>query len=130
MPERYPPPYQTCDRRRFQQWVRSGIFEKILQALATDLRERGEINLSEYYIDVTFIVAKEREEQEIGYNGYNKKAKGSKVHTIVTHASLPVVVIDLGLGNEHESRRLPSLLGNIRIRGTIRSRNRPRYILC
>ena len=56
LPDRYPP-YQTC-HRRFQQWVRSGAFEHILQALATDLRERGGIDLSECYIDGTFIVAK------------------------------------------------------------------------
>ena len=56
MPDRYPP-YQTC-HRRFQQWVRSGVFEHVLQALATDLHERGGIDLSECYIDGTFIVAK------------------------------------------------------------------------
>jgi len=56
MPDRYPP-YQTC-HRRFQQWVRSGVFEHILQALATDLHERGGIDLSECFIDGTFIVAK------------------------------------------------------------------------
>ena len=56
MPDRYPP-YQTC-HRRFQQWVRSGVFERALQTLATDLRERGGIDLSECYIDGTFIVAK------------------------------------------------------------------------
>jgi transposase len=44
MPYRYPP-YQTC-HRRFQQWVRTGgVFEKILQALASDLQERGGIDL-------------------------------------------------------------------------------------
>jgi transposase len=56
LPERYPP-YQTC-HRRFQYWVRSGVFEQILQALASDLRERGELDLSECFIDGTFIVAK------------------------------------------------------------------------
>ncbi len=55
------PPYQTCHHRRFQQWVRSGVFEKILHALAADLRERGGIDLSECYIDGTFIVAKKGE---------------------------------------------------------------------
>jgi hypothetical protein len=54
----YPSPYQTCHHRRFQQWVRTGIFEKILQALATELRERGGLDLSECYIDGTFIMAK------------------------------------------------------------------------
>jgi transposase len=45
----------------------------------------------------------------------------------VTSASLPVT-IDLGPGNEHESRRLPSLLENIRIRGTRRPRNKPKRV--
>jgi transposase len=62
MPDRYPSPYQTCHRRRFQQWVRTGgVFEQILQALSTDLRKRGGIDLSECYIDGTFIVAKKGE---------------------------------------------------------------------
>jgi transposase len=56
LPERYPP-YQTC-HRRFQSWVRSGVFERILQALASDLWERGELDLSECFIDGTFVVAK------------------------------------------------------------------------
>jgi hypothetical protein len=36
LPDRYPP-YQTC-HRRFQQWVHSGVLDKILQALADDLQ--------------------------------------------------------------------------------------------
>lgn len=56
LPDRYPP-YQTV-HRRFQQWVRSGTLEAVLTALAEDLRERGDIDLSECYIDGTFIVAK------------------------------------------------------------------------
>ena len=56
LPRRYPP-YQTC-HRRFQHWVCSGICERILQALATDLRELGELDLSECFIDGTFVVAK------------------------------------------------------------------------
>ncbi len=42
MPERYPS-YQTC-HRRFQFWVRSGVMEKILEYLITDLRDRGKVN--------------------------------------------------------------------------------------
>ena len=56
LPERYPP-YQTC-HRRFQRWVRSGVFDRLLQALAADLRERGELDLSECFIDGTFVMAK------------------------------------------------------------------------
>src|SRR3954462_14156528 len=56
LPDRYPP-YQTC-HRRFQEWVRSGVLDRVLQALAQDLQERGDIDLSECFIDGTFVVAK------------------------------------------------------------------------
>lgn len=56
LPDRLPP-YQTC-HRRFQQWVREGTLRKVLEALAEDLRTRGELDLSECFIDATFIVAK------------------------------------------------------------------------
>jgi hypothetical protein len=62
----YPSPYQTCHHRRFQQWVRTGIFEQVLHGLATDLQERGGLDLSECYIDGTFIVAKKKGGNEIG----------------------------------------------------------------
>ncbi|WP_204351148.1 transposase, partial [Serratia marcescens] len=35
MPDRYPP-YQTC-HRRFQEWVKHSVWEKILTRLALDL---------------------------------------------------------------------------------------------
>ena len=56
LPDRFPP-YQTC-HRRFQQWSRDGTLRRVLEALAEDLRERGEVDLSECFIDATFIVAK------------------------------------------------------------------------
>jgi transposase len=56
LPARFPP-YQTC-HRRFQQWVRDGTLRRILEFLAEDLRERGELDLSECFIDATFVVAK------------------------------------------------------------------------
>src|SRR5438270_6240092 len=56
LPERFPP-YQTC-HRRFQQWSRDGTLRHVLEALAEDLRTRGELDLSECFIDATFIVAK------------------------------------------------------------------------
>jgi transposase len=56
LPERYPP-YQTC-HRRFQQWVESGVFDKVIAALACDLQQRGKIDLSECFIDGTFSLAK------------------------------------------------------------------------
>jgi transposase len=56
LPERYPP-YQTC-HRRFQRWIEEGVLSRVLEVLAQDLEERGEIDLSECYIDGTFVVAK------------------------------------------------------------------------
>jgi transposase len=59
LPDRYPP-YQTC-HRRFQRWVREGTLERVLEALAQDLKERGKLDLSECFIDGTFVVAKKGE---------------------------------------------------------------------
>jgi transposase len=56
LPRRYPPK-STC-HRRFQEWSKSGVFAKILTALARDLRERGNIDLSEGFIDGSFATAK------------------------------------------------------------------------
>lgn len=56
VPERYGP-YQTC-HRRFQQWVRAGILEGVLWALAEDLRARGKLDLAETFIDASFVEAK------------------------------------------------------------------------
>jgi transposase len=56
LPDRYPPK-STC-HRYFQQWNKSGVFAKILTALAQDLKERGGINISEGFIDGTFAPAK------------------------------------------------------------------------
>jgi len=56
LPDCYPP-YQTC-HRRFQRWVEEGVLSHILEALTKDLNERGGLDLSEYFIDGTFVVAK------------------------------------------------------------------------
>src|SRR2546421_2725827 len=56
LPDRFPP-YQTC-HRRFQQWVKSGALKEVLEVLAEDLRTRGELDLSECFIDGTFVAAK------------------------------------------------------------------------
>lgn len=51
------PSYSTCFRR-FSRWVREGVMRQLLEALARDLEERGDINLAECFIDGTFVVAK------------------------------------------------------------------------
>jgi transposase len=56
VPERYPS-YQTC-HRRFQQWVRSGVMKGVLEALALDLKIRGNLDVKEAFIDGSFAPAK------------------------------------------------------------------------
>ncbi len=56
LPGRYPP-YQTCHRYH-KQWCKSGVWDKVLQALALDLRDRGKIDITECFIDGTFASAK------------------------------------------------------------------------
>lgn len=56
LPDRYPS-YATCFRR-FSAWVKDGTLQHMLEALARDLELRGDIDLSECFIDGTFVVAK------------------------------------------------------------------------
>ena len=49
VPDQYPSP-ATC-HRRFQHWVRAGVLEHILRALADELRDRGKLDPSEGCID-------------------------------------------------------------------------------
>ena len=70
MPDRYPS-YQTC-HRRFQEWVKAGAFEEVLKVLARDLKERGDLDLGECFVDGTFVIAKK------GAQGWEKPS-GAKV---------------------------------------------------
>lgn len=72
MPNRYPP-YQTC-HRRFQEWVKTGTFEVILKKLVQDVKERGDLDLTECFIDGTFVVAKK------GAQGWEKPS-GARVQS-------------------------------------------------
>ncbi len=49
LPERYPPPCQTC-HVWFQRWRKEGVFDAVLLALADNLRERGSLDLREAFI--------------------------------------------------------------------------------
>lgn len=51
------PSGSTC-YRHFRKWVETGIFNKVIRALVEDLRERGKIDLTETFIDATFVEAK------------------------------------------------------------------------
>jgi transposase len=56
LPKRYPP-RATC-HRRFQLWVKHGVLERVVKALAQDLKDRGGIGLDECYVDGSFVPAK------------------------------------------------------------------------
>ena len=56
LPQCYPN-YKTV-HRRFQQWCEREILREILAKLANELRDRGEIDESECFIDATFASAK------------------------------------------------------------------------
>ncbi len=51
-------PSDTTCYRHFRKWVEGGIFDKIIRALVKDLQERGKVNLTETFIDATFVEAK------------------------------------------------------------------------
>ena len=56
LPDRYGP-HQTV-HRRFQNWVRSGVIETILLALGAPLKDAGGLDLTECFVDGTFVPAK------------------------------------------------------------------------
>ncbi|MGH9879135.1 MAG: IS5 family transposase [Nitrososphaerales archaeon] len=95
LPDRYPP-YQTC-HRRFQLWVRSGVFDNVLQALANDLRDRGKLDLSECHIDGTFVIAKKGATRF----GATRRGKGTKVMAVADGNGLPVA-INIASASPHE----------------------------
>src|SRR5215510_8169965 len=72
MPGRYPP-YQTC-HGRFQEWVKAVTFESILRKLVEDVKERGGLDLTEGFIEGTFVMAKK------GARGWEKPS-GAKVQS-------------------------------------------------
>lgn len=56
LPEKYPP--NTTCHRRFKHWCQLGIMKKILEKLALHLKKIGAIDLTETYIDASFVEAK------------------------------------------------------------------------
>ncbi len=61
-PPRGYPSGTTC-YRHFRKWVELGIFDRIIRALVEDLKTRGKIDLTETFIDATFVEAKKGAEK-------------------------------------------------------------------
>ena len=84
LPKRYPP-YQTC-HRRFQEWVNEGVLKSVLETLAQDLEERGELDLPECFIDGTFVAAKKGGQKLVRLSGA-RVARSWQYQTLVVLAS-------------------------------------------
>src|SRR5437762_1171810 len=95
LPDRYPA-YQTC-HRRFQEWRKLGVMEKLLHVLATDLFQRGKLDVSETFIDGTFASAKK------GVLAWVKRSgeKGPKIMAIADSSGLPLAV-SIASASPHE----------------------------
>jgi hypothetical protein len=57
----------------------------------------------------------------VGYDGF-KNRKGSKIHEVVDQSSKPIY-FTVGLGNEHDSRRLQELVDGLSERPMYTTRN-------
>ena len=95
LPQCYPN-YKTV-HRRFQQWCRDEVLRTVLTDLANALREEGQIDESECYIDATFAFAKGGGDEI----GLTKRGKGVKIMAIVDRHGLPLAV-STHAANHHE----------------------------
>jgi len=95
LPQSYPN-YKTV-HRRFQQWCERQILRDVLTKLANTLREQGEIDESESYIDATFASAKGGGDEI----GKTKRGKGVKIMAIVDRNGMPLSV-STHAANHHE----------------------------
>ncbi|GIX27754.1 MAG: hypothetical protein KatS3mg123_1635 [Burkholderiales bacterium] len=97
LPQCYPN-YKTV-HRRFQRWCEREILREILKDLANTLREEGEIDERESFIDAAFASAKGGGEEV----GKTKRGKGVKILAIVDRHGLPLSV-STHAANHHEVR--------------------------
>src|SRR5512139_3901366 len=95
LPQCYPN-YKTV-HRRFQHWCRSEVLRNVLSDLANTLREQGDIDETESFIDATFASAKG------GGRGIGKtkRGEGVKIMGIVDRHGLPIAVCTHA-ANHHE----------------------------
>ncbi|MDX5421335.1 MAG: IS5 family transposase [Hymenobacteraceae bacterium] len=103
LPAAYPP-YQTC-HRRFQQWREEGVMQRVVEALARDLHQRGGVDLSECFIDGSFCMAKKGGSAV----GKTKRGKGTKVMA-VTDAGGTVLSVSVQSASPHEVKLVERVL--------------------
>ncbi len=95
LPQCYPN-YKTV-HRRFQKWCEQEVLRNILAALANELRDRGDIDERESFIDATFASAKGGGDAI----GKTRRGKGVKILAIVDRHGLPLSV-STHAANHHE----------------------------
>lgn len=95
LPQCYPN-YKTV-HRRFQNWCGQEVLREVLAQLANTLRDLGEIDEHECYIDASFASAKGGGEEI----GKTKRGKGVKILAIVDRHGLPLSV-STHAANHHE----------------------------
>jgi len=95
LPQCYPN-YKTV-HRRFQNWCRQEVIREVLVGTANRLREQGEIDESECFIDAMFVPAKGGGEEI----GLTKRGKGVKIMGIVDRHGLPLSA-STHAANHHE----------------------------
>lgn len=84
LPSCFPP--RSTVHRRYLMLVESKFFEKLVSSIGRDLMEQGAIDLTECFIDGTFVVAKRGGEAV----GKTKRGKGSKIMNVSDANGLPV----------------------------------------
>lgn len=95
LPQCYP--NDKTVHRRFQQWCERKVLREILAELANTLRDEGEIDERECFIDATFASAKGGGEEI----GKTKRGKGVKILANVDRHGLPLSV-STHAANHHE----------------------------
>jgi transposase len=95
LPQGYPN-YKTV-HRRFQQWCEREILRGVLADLANELRDRGDLDERECFIDATFASAKGGGDEI----GPTRRGKGVKIMAIVDRHGLPLSV-STHAANHHE----------------------------
>jgi len=90
--------------RRFQSWVRDGVFETIMRQAGRCVEERGGYRLYECFIDGTFSKARGGGDGI----GCTKAGKGVKIMVLVDARGLPVAV-DTTSASPHESQLVQRL---------------------
>lgn len=95
LPPWYPSP-STC-HRRFDKWRREGAVERIVRALASQLVERGAIDVTETFIDGSHAGAK----RGGTLVGRTRRGKATKIMTIADRNGLPIA-IHIASGQRHE----------------------------